>query len=130
MRILITKQPLIILVMLLGFVLSGCADKKSGVICFEPVEPFEPNSGAELLEEFNSHLSFNVSPKNFICKYKNDKLVGWVIVRKIDQKDIVKQKLKQSSTLKLLQVELLESEFKAVFKKEWRQSQTVAPPQK
>ena len=126
-----TKQPRIMAVMLLGFLLSGCA-KQSSVICFVSEESFKPNSGAELLEELNFHLPFSISPENFICRYRSnpDRLVGWIIVRTIEQKDIAKEKLKQSSTLKLLQVESMNPEMKALFDKQWKQSQTVTLPQK
>jgi len=128
----------IITFILFGFVLVGCSGQEGtissqeGVICFEPIEPYEPESGAELLEEFNSQLPFNVKPKNFICKYKSDSdtLVAWIITNTIEQKDIIKEKLKQSSTLKVLQVESLSPEMKALFKNQWRQSQTVSPPDK
>jgi hypothetical protein len=97
------------------------------VICFAPVKPFEPQSGAELLEEFNSQLPFKVSPRNFVCKSKDHSLVGWAIVRTIGQKDIVKQKLSQSSTLTCLQVEALTPEFKDIVERQWIHSQTVTP---
>jgi len=119
----------IIAVLLLGALLSGCSEEAS-VICFAPVKPFEPQSGDELLEEFNSQLPFRVSPRHFVCKYKNHSLVGWAIVQTAGQKDIVKQKLSQSSTLTCLQVEPLTPEFKAVVEKQWRHSQTVTPAKK
>ncbi len=121
------KRVYIINVLLLGFFLSGCS-KQSSVICFAPVEPYKPQSGAELLEEFNSHLPFKVSPKHFVCKYKTSRLVGWAIVRTSKQKDIIKQMLSESSALTLLQVESLTPELKALFKKEWKQSQSVTRP--
>ncbi len=122
-------RPHIIAVLLVGAFLSGCS-QESGVICFAPVKPFEPQSGAKLLEEFNSHLPFRVSPRHFVCKYKNHSLVGWAVVRTIGQKDIVKQKLSQSSTLTCLQVEALTPEFKAIVERQWRHSQTVTPAKK
>jgi len=113
------RRPQIIAVVLLGSFLSGCSEESS-VICFAPVKPFEPQSGTELLEEFNSHLPFRVSHRHFVCKCRNDSLVGWAVVRTIGQKDIVKQKLGQSSTLTCLQVEALTPEFKAIVERQWR----------
>lgn len=118
-----------IAVLLLGSFLSGCAEESS-VICFAPVKPFEPQSGDELLEELNSHLPFRISPRHFVCKRRNDSLVGWAVVRTIGQKDIVKQKLSQSSTLTCLQVEALTPEFKTIVERQWRHSQTVTPAKK
>jgi hypothetical protein len=123
------RRPQITAVLLLGAFLSGCSEESS-VICFAPVKPFEPQSGTELLEEFNSQLPFRVSPRHFVCKCRNDCLVGWAVVRTIGQKDIVKQKLGQSSTLTCLQVEALTPEFKAVVERQWRHSQTVTPAKK
>ncbi|MBN2181711.1 MAG: hypothetical protein JW715_07335 [Sedimentisphaerales bacterium] len=125
------KRLKIIVFILLGFLLSGCS-KQSSVISFVSEEPFKPNSGAELLEKLNSHLPFNVSPENFMCRYKPDpdRFVGWIVIPTVEQKEIVKEKLKQSSTLKLLQVESLTPQMKALFKKEWKQSQTAGPPDK
>jgi hypothetical protein len=120
-------RPHIIIVFLLGLLLCGCA-RHSSVICFAPVKPFEPQSGAELFEEFKSQIPFKVSPKYYVCKYRNNHLVGWAIIRTNKKKEIVKQKLSQSSTLTWLQVEPLTRQLKALFKKEWRQSQTVTPP--
>jgi len=122
-------RPHIIAVLLLGAFLSGCSEESS-VICFAPVKPFEPQSGAELLEEFNSQLPFRVSPRHFVCKCRNDSLVGWAVVQTVGQKDIVKQKLGQSSTLTCLQVEALTPEFKAIVERQWRHSQTVTPAKK
>ena len=130
-RMFTMKRPKIVAVILLGSLLFGCA-KQSSVISFVSEESFKPNSGAELLKELNSHLPFNISPENFICRHRSDpdRLVGRIIVRTIEQKDIVKEKLRQSSTLKLLQVESLVPEMKALFEKQWKQSQTVTLPQK
>jgi hypothetical protein len=106
--------------------LSGCSEEAS-VICFAPVKPFEPQSGAELLEEFNSQLPFRIRPRQFVCKFRNGRLVGWAVVQTVGQKDIVKQKLSQSSTLTCLQVEALTPEFKAIVDKQCSNSQTVTP---
>jgi hypothetical protein len=119
----------IVALILLGSFLLGCS-QESSVICFAPVKPFEPQSGAELLEEFNSHLPFRISPRRFVCKYRGDRLLGWAVVHTIGQKDIVKQKLGQSSTLTCLQVEALTPEFKAIVERQWRHSQTVTPAKK
>ena len=123
------RRPQIIAVLLLGAFLSGCSEESS-VICFAPVKPFEPQSGAELLEEFNSHLPFRIRPTHFVCKSSGDRLLGWAVVRTIGQKDIVKQKLSQSSTLTCLQVEALTPEFKAIVERQWRHSQTATPAKK
>jgi len=122
-------RPHIIAAFLLGLFVSGCT-RNSSVICFAPVEPFEPKSGAELFEEFTHQVPFKVKPKHFICKYKSNHLVGWAIVRSNKKREIVKQKLNQSSSLTWLQVEPLTRQLKAIFKKEWRQSQAVAHPKK
>jgi hypothetical protein len=119
----------IIAIILLLFLLNGCS-KQPSVVCFAPVEPFQPQSGAELLEELNSHLTFRVNPRHFICKNKSDSLIGWAIVSTDKQRDTIKQELSQSSTLKLLQVESLAPELKALFKKEWSRSQTITPQKK
>jgi len=115
-------RPYIIAAFLLGLFISGCT-RNSSVICFAPVEPFEPKSGAELFEEFTRQVPFKVKSKHFIGKYKSNRLIGWAIVRSNKKKEIVKQKLNQSSTLTWLQVEPLTRQLKAIFKKEWRQSQ-------
>ena len=104
--------------------LCECAPQRT-VICFAPVKPFEPISGKELLESFNTIVPFNVNPRNFICKAKSSGLVGWVIVSTNMQKDVAKASLKESSKLKLLQVEALDSEFEKIFKLEWKHSQEV-----
>ena len=118
-------------ILILGLLLSGCS-KDDSVIGFAPAEPYEPNSGAELLDELNSHLPFKIADKNFICKYNSgsNTLTGWIITKTIEQKDIVKQELKNSPTLKVLQVELLTPEMRKIFKTQWKQSQTVGPPDK
>jgi hypothetical protein len=101
------------------------ASDKPTVICFAPVEPFEPQSGKELLEAFNLAVPFDISPQDFVCKAKASGLVGWAVVLNDKQKDQVKQALGKSSKLKLLQVEALSPEFEVIIKKEWKNSQDV-----
>jgi hypothetical protein len=101
-------------------------DKRT-VICFSPVEPFEPQSGKELLEAFNLAVPFDISGQDFVCKAKASGLVGWAIVLNDKQKDQAKEALGKSSKLKLLQVESLSPEFEVIIKKEWRNSQDVKP---
>ena len=118
------------------FLLFGCkkdspikkliTDKRT-VVCFVPVEPFEPQSGKELLEAFNLEVPFEVGPRNFVCKAKSSGLVGWAVVLDDGQKVQAKQALGNSSKLKLLQVEALSPEFEVIIKKEWKNSQDVKP---
>ncbi len=118
------------------FLLSGCKEDSPNtqpttdnrtVICFGPVEPFEPQSGKELLEVFNLAVPFDISPQNFVCKAKSSGLVGWAVILNYKQKKQAKEALKKSSKLKLLQVETLSPEFEAIIKKEWKKSQDVKP---
>jgi hypothetical protein len=128
------KCTICIIAMLL--LLSGCKEDspntptttdKRTVICFAPVEPFEPQSGKELLEAFNLAVPFDISGQDFVCKAKASGLVGWAIVLNDKQKDQAKEALGKSSKLKLLQVEALSPEFEAIIKKEWKNSQDVKP---
>jgi hypothetical protein len=118
----------------MGLLLAGCKEDgtntwsisgKRTIICFAPVESFEPQTGKELLEAFNSAVPFDVSAKNFVCKAKSSGLVGWAVVSNDKQKDQAKETLGKSSKLKLLQVEDLSPEFEAIIKKEWKNSQDV-----
>ncbi|MHC4691864.1 MAG: hypothetical protein ACYS67_03910 [Planctomycetota bacterium] len=116
--------------------LYGCKDDsqdtqsttgKRTVICFASVESFEPQSGKELMEAFNSAVPFDISPQDFVCKAKSSGLTGWAVVSNDKQKDQAKEALNKSSKLKLLQVEALSPEFEAIIKKEWKNSQDVKP---
>ena len=95
------------------------------MVCFAPVEPFEPQSGKELLEAFNLAVPFDVGPRDFVCKAKSSGLIGWAVVLNDEQKVQAKQALGNSSKLKLLQVEALSPEFEVIIKKEWKNSQNV-----
>ena len=114
--------------------LSGCKEDSTNtqsrgdectVICFAPVEGFEPQSGKELLDAFNSEVPFDVSAQDFVCKAKSSGLVGWAVVSNDKQKDQAKEALGKSSKLKLLQVGTLSPEFEAIVKSEWKNSQDV-----
>lgn len=100
---------------LLACLLAGCALSRS-VLCVAPQGQFNPQSESELLAELNSQLPFTIPQKHFISKKKSSGLVGWAVVRNDEQKDVMKAKLKKSTTLKLLQVEALTPEFEALMK--------------
>ncbi len=116
-------------ILMLGFVLAGCS---KSIICFEPVKPYEPKTGAELLGELNSQLPFQVKKNNFMCKYNSgsDTLVGWIRTNTTEKKDIVKKKLKESSTLELLQVESSNPLLEIMFNIKSIQSTKVTRPEK
>ena len=116
-------------ILILGFVLAGCS---KSIICFEPVKPYEPKTGAELLGELNSQLPFQVKKSNFMCKYNSgsDTLVGWIRTNTTEKKDIVKKKLKESSTLELLQVESSNPLLEIMFNIKSIQSTKVKRPEK
>ena len=107
------------LVCLLACLLAGCAPSRS-VLCVAPQGKFTPRSEAELLSELNSQLPFTIPQRYFISKQKSNGLVGWAVVRNDEQKELVKAKLQNSTTLKLLQVEALTPEFEAIMKRQKR----------
>ena len=119
------------IILMLGFLVAGCSNQKS-IICFKPIKPYEPKSGAELLEEFNSQIPFKVKQNKFMCKYNSDSdtLIGWIMTNTIKKKDIVKKKLKQSSTLELLQVESSNPLLEIIFNIKSLQSKNVKRPDK
>jgi hypothetical protein len=117
------------IIIILGLLLAGCS---KSIICFEPVKPYEPKSGAELLGELNSQIPFKVKQNNFMCKYNSnsDTLVGWIMTNTIEKKDIVKKKLKESSTLELLQVESSNPMLEIIFNIKSIQSTKETRPEK
>jgi len=107
----------IYLMLLTTCLLVGCTSTSSrSVLCVAPQGEFKPESESELLSELNTQIPFAISPENFISKQKSNGLVGWAVVENDEQKDIVKTKMKNSTTLKLLQVEALTPEFEAEMK--------------
>ena len=103
------------LAILAAGLLIGCTSSRS-VLSIVPQEPFSPRSEAELLSELNAQLPFGIPAKDFIAKQKSGTFVGWAVVRTDDQKETVKARLAQSTTLRLLQVEALTPEFEAVMR--------------
>jgi len=99
------------------------------VLCITPSGDFKPETGAELLQEFNGHMPFTVKPRHFMCKPKSGRLVGWVVVNTEEKKDIGKQILRESSRLNCIQVEKLNRQVAKVIKANWRESQTVRAPE-
>ena len=108
--------------------LAGCSPQPT-VLCITPSGDFQPESGAELLQEFNRQMPFAASPRQFLCKPKSGKLVGWVVVNTEQQKDIAKRTLRDSPRLNCTQVEALTPETAETIKANWRQSQVVKAPQ-
>jgi hypothetical protein len=104
----------ICLILLMACMIAGCSDRY--VLCISPTDQFTPHSESELLAELNSHLPFVISDKDFISKEKTGGLVGWAVVYNEEQKDIIKARLKNSATLKLLQVEKMTPEFEKLMK--------------
>jgi len=93
------------------------------VLCIVPSGDFQPESGAELLREFNRQMPFSVGPRGFLCKPKSGEFVGWVVVKTNEQKDIAKRTLRDSSRLECRQVEALTPEMARVMEANWRESQ-------
>jgi hypothetical protein len=110
-------------------ILGGCATQRT-VLCITPSGEFQPETGAELLQEFNRQMPFAVSPRQFMCKHKSGRLVGWLVVKTERQKDIAKQSLRESSRLNCGQVEALTPEMVKVIRAHWRESQDVKAPNK
>jgi hypothetical protein len=108
-------------------ILSGCATQRT-VLCITPSGEFRPETGAELLQEFNLQMPFSVRARQFLCKPKSGSLVGWVVVRTEEQKDIAKRTLRESSRLNCGQVEALTPEMAQVIKANWRDSQNERAP--
>lgn len=104
----------------------GCSAgaKYTTVAAISPAGSFTPATGAELLKELNAQLPFAVSPKQFLCKVKGPRIVGWALITG-SQKEVVKSKLASSSTLKLTMIESMTPEFGEVFKKEWKLPEDV-----
>ena len=119
----------IIALLVASTVLGGCATQRT-VLCITPSGEFRPETGAELLQEFNRQMPFSVSPRHFMCKPKSGRLVGWVVVTTEKQKDIAKQTLRDSSQLNCGQVEALTPEMSKVIKANWRESQNERAPNK
>lgn len=97
----------------------GCTSSRS-VLSIAPLEPFSPESEAELLSRLNAELPFEIPKENFITKEKSGRLVGWAVVQTDEQKEIAKRKLESSTTLTLLQVETLTPEFEAIMQQHRR----------
>ncbi len=107
----------IYLMLLSTCLLAGCDSNSSrSVLCVAPQGEFKPESESEILEELNNQIPFTIPAKHFMSKQKSSGLVGWAVVDNEEQKDIVKAKLKNSSTLKLLQVEAMTPEFEEPMK--------------
>lgn len=92
--------------------------QQNSVLCVAPQGQFNPQTESELLAELNSQLPFVIAPKHFISKRKSSGIVGWAVVENNQKKDVAKTKLKQSSTLRLLQVEALTPEFETLIKQD------------
>lgn len=101
--------------LLAACLLAGCASSHS-VLCIAAQGEFKPESESELLSELNTQLPFTIPEKRFISKHKPSGLIGWAVVRNDEQKDVAKAKLRESSTLKLLQVEASTLEFETLMK--------------
>jgi len=101
--------------LLASCLLAGCASSRS-ILCVAPQGQFKPESESELLAELNAQLPFAIPQKRFISKQKSSGLVGWAVVKNDEQKNIAKAKLKKASSLKLLQVEAMTTEFETLMK--------------
>ena len=105
----------IYMMLLASCLLAGCASSRS-ILCVAPQGQFKPESESELLAELNAQLPFAIPQKRFISKQKSSGLVGWAVVKNDEQKNIAKAKLKKASSLKLLQVEAMTTEFETLMK--------------
>lgn len=110
------KHAAYILLLFLGLV-AGCAFSQS-VISIAPRGAFNPGSEAELLAELNRHLPFVIKSDNFVCRRKTSGLVGWAVVKHPGEKDILKDRLRNSTTLRVLEVEELTPEVQALLKED------------
>lgn len=104
--------------------LVGCASKQT-VVCVAPTGTFEPETGQELFEEMNKQFPFTVKPREFICKIKYDRLIGWAIIPD-KKKDVLKDRLESSETLHLLQVQALNEKVKAMIDESWKTAPMVS----
>lgn len=93
------------------------------VLFVVPQGSFQPQTGAELLAELNSQLPFDIPEEHFMAKARARDIAGWAVVANDQQKDAVKRALKESSNLRLLQVEALTPAFEAIL----RQSGKLLP---
>ena len=118
------KKCCIIIAISISLFVCGCASKQT-VVCVTPTGTFEPETGQELLEEINKQFPTKVKPREFICKAKYDRLVGWAIIPD-KKKDAVKQSLESSKSLNLLQVEVLNKKMKNAIDTKWKTSQSVS----
>ncbi len=117
------KRPMHIIACLATVIaLTGCTHQRQ-VLCITASGDFKPETGAELLDAFNSQMPFSVSPRQFICNAKNGKLVGWVVVKTEKHKVFAKETLRRSPRLDCIQVEALTPEMASEIKSNWRESQ-------
>lgn len=121
------KLTYIVSILAVAASLTGCTPERT-VLCIAPSGDFVPQSGAELLQEFNRQMPFTTGPRQFLCKSKSGKLIGWVVVKTKEQKDTAKQTLHDSPRLDCLQVEALTPETAKEIKASWRQSQAETVP--